>query len=169
MNNNKMNSMARIFIIIIVLSLFGCDKNGTEIDDKQILQIRREAVDTLIIGSNSFVIEAYLWRDFMPVSPENGQPMISINWLISTGLVDIPDNIKMVKQYVFYDELIWEANYENEEPAPSLPKHKMERISRNGPKWGPNIYVDVISQIYDFNTNKSYYIEQKEVYVGRTD
>lgn len=169
MNNNKMNSIARIFIIIIVLSLFGCDKNEAEIDAEQILQIRSEAVDTLVIGSNSFVLEAYLWRDFMPVSPKNGKPMIAINWLISTDSVDIPDNIKMVKQYVFYDELIWEANYENEAPAPSLPKYKMEHISRNGPKWGPKIYVDVISQIYDSNTDKSYYIERKEVYVERTN
>ena len=169
MGNNKMNSIAGIFIIIIVLSLFGCDKNGTEIDDEQILQIRSEAIDTLIIGANSFVLEAYLWRDFMPVSPKNGRPMVSINWLISTDSVDIPDNIKMVKQYVFYDELIWEVNYVNEVSAPSLPKYKMERISRNGPKWGPKIYVDVISQIYDSNTNKNYYIERKEVYVERTD
>jgi hypothetical protein len=138
-------------------------------DDDDFLQIREKAVDTLAIGSNSFVLEAYLWRDFMPVSPPNGQPMISINWLISTDLVRIPNNISMVKQYVFYNDEIWVSDYENEAPAPSLPEYKLERISRNGPKWGPHIYVDVISQIHDSQSNKDYYIKRKNVYVLRTD
>ncbi len=95
--------------------------------------------------------------------------MISINWLVCTNSIKIPDNISMVKQYVIYDDEIWETYYENEAPAPNLPVYKMERISRNGPKWGPKIYVDVISQIHDSNTNKDYYIERKNVYVERTD
>ena len=143
--------------------------HNDEIDAEQMLQIREKALDTLMIGSNSFVLDAYLWRDFMPISPENGQPMISINWLVSTDLAKIPDNISMVKQYVFFEDKIWIAEYENEAPAPSLPAYKLERISRNGPKWGPKIYVDVISNIYDSKTNKNYYIERKGVYVERTD
>jgi len=143
--------------------------DNSEIGKEQIRQIRAKAVDTLIIGSNSFVLDAYLWRDFQPISPANGQPMISINWLICTDLVKIPDNISMVKQYVIYNDEIWIADYENEKPAPSLPGHKMERISRNGPKWGPKIYVDVISQIHDSQSNKDYFVERKNVYVVRTD
>ena len=143
--------------------------DNSEIGKEQIRQIRAKAVDTLIIGSNSFVLDAYLWRDFQPISPANGQPMISINWLICTDLVKIPDNISMVKQYVIYNDEIWIADYENEKPAPSLPGHKMERISRNGPIWGPKIYVDVISQIHDSQSNKDYFVERKNVYVVRTD
>ena len=156
--------------VAIVLSLgmllaVSCKKKEQEKN----LQIKEKAVETLVIGSNSFKLDAYLWRDFMPISPANGKPMISINWLISTNLVKIPKNISMVKQYVFYGDEIWEAEYENEAPAPSLPDYKLERISRNGPKWGPEIYVDVISQIYDSKTNKNYYIKREGVYVGRTD
>ena len=147
--------------------------NGEQVycynDDENFLQIREKAVDTLTIGSNSFVLDAYLWRDFQPVTPPNGKPMISINWLINTNLVKIPDNISMVKQYVFYNDEIWVADYESEAPAPSLPEYKLERISRNGPKWGPDIYVDVISQIRDSQSNKDYYIKRENVYVLRTD
>jgi len=169
MDSKKMNSMARIFAILIVLSLSSCDKTNSEIDEKQILQIREDAVDALIIDSKSFILDAYLYRDFMPISPKNGQPMVSINWLISLDSVDIPDNISMVKQYVFYGDSIWVANYEDKAPTPDLPKYKMMRISINGPKWEPKVYVDVISQIYDSKTNKNYFIERKKVYVERTD
>ena len=157
----------KMFIIMVAFSLLGCNRD--EKSKVEILQIREKAVETLTIGSNSFVLDAYLWRDFMPVSPKNGQPMISINWLVCTNSIKIPDNISMVKQYVIYNDEVWEGNYENEAPTPSLPEYKLERISRNGPKWGPNIYVDVISQIRDSKTNKDYYIERKSVYVARTD
>ena len=162
--------------MVIMVALAGCTMdddlqgNGNGVlTEKPISQIKREAAETLTIGSNSFVLDAYLWRDFMPISPENGKPMISINWLICTELVKIPDNLSMVRQYVIYKDDIWIADYENEEPAPSLPEYKIERISRNGPTWGPDIYVDVISQIHDSKTNKDYYIVRKNVYIIRTN
>ncbi|NLJ82815.1 MAG: hypothetical protein GX330_06795 [Bacteroidales bacterium] len=157
----------RLFIIMVALSFLSCDREETS--RVEILQIRKKAVDTLKIDSNTFVLDAYLWRDFMPVSPENGQSMISINWLICIDSTKIPDNINMVKQYVIYNDEVWEANYENEAPEPSLPEYKMVKISRNGPKWGPKVYVDVISQIRNSKTNKDYYIERKNVYIERTD
>lgn len=138
-------------------------------DKELILQIKEKAVDTLTIGPNSFVLAAYLWRDFMPVSPPNGKPMISINWLISTDSVKIPYNISMERQYVIYEDKIWVADYENEAPTPSLPIFKLERVSRNGPKWEPRIYVDVISQIHDSESKKDYFIERENVYVIRSD
>ena len=133
-----------------------------------ILQLKTKAVDTLIIGSNSFVLDAYLWRDFQPVSPPNGQPMISINWLIDINSVRVPDNIRLVKQYVIYQDFIWVSDYESE-MRPDQPGYKIEEISRNGPEWGPKIYVDVISQVTDYNTNNVYYIKLKNVYIERTD
>lgn len=152
---------------MVTLSIIGC--NQVEMDRGEDVQIKEKAVETLSIGSNSFALEAYLWRDFQPMSPEDGKPMISINWIICTKSNKIPDNISMVKQFVIYENEIWEANYEDEAPAPSLPAFKIEGISRNGPKWGPGIYVDIISQIHDSKTNKDYYIELKHVYVNRTD
>ena len=163
-----MNNITKILtivgtIIIVAISFLNCDRVN---DKEQIEQLKGKTVETLIIGSNSFVLDAYLWRDGMPGNKQNG--MISINWLINTDSTMIPNNISMVKQYVIYKDKIWEATYENEEPTPSLPEYKMERVSRNGPKWDTWIYVDVISQIYDSQSNKDYYVEQKNVLVDRT-
>jgi len=173
----------RLFITMVVLSFFSCNcgdtDEGLKFDegpvygqmvkiDNEILQIRTKADETLTIGSNSFVLEAYLWRDFMPICPPNGKLMISINWLVSTESAKIPDNISMVKQYVFYKDSVWVSNYENVIPTPSLPENKKEGVSRNGPKWGPNIYVDIISQIHDSKTNQDYFIEQKNVLIHKT-
>jgi len=141
---------------------------NTDMDKAEISQIKKKAVETLVIGSNSFVLDAFLWRDFMPISPPNGTPMISINWLICTKSNKIPDNIDLVKQFVFFNDSVWVSDYEKE-TRPDQPEYKIEKISRNGPKWGPNINVDVISQIHDSKTNKDYYIMRKKVFVIRTD
>ena len=142
--------------------------NDIQLDKELIQQLKTKAVDTLKIEPNSFVLEAYLWRDFQPESPPNGQPMISINRLIDVNSVKTPDNISMVKQYVIYQDSIWISDYENE-MAPSQPEYKIEKVSRNGPEWGPKVYVDVISQIYDSNTDKTHYIALKNAFIERTD
>jgi len=53
MDRKKMNNTVRICITVIMLSLFSCNTNSSEVDDTQILQIKGEAVTTLIIDSKS--------------------------------------------------------------------------------------------------------------------
>lgn len=157
---------SRIFLFMIALSLFSCDSDSEKLNHEQILRVLKDAKQTQTIGVSSFQLEACIWRDFMPICPIDGKEMISINWLVSTDS-PIPDHINMVKQYVIYKGEIWEADYENE----SYPVHsnKLERISRNGPKWDTGIYVTVVSQIYDSKTKTTYYVKCDNVIVGRTD
>ena len=173
----------KLFIIIAALSLYSCNRediddsikineeplNGqvTKIDN-EVLQIKTKAVDTLTIGSNSFVLSTYLNRDFMPFCSPNGKRMISINWLISTDSVKIPVNIKMIKQYVIHGDSIWISNYLGGEQSSWPEYYKMRGASFNGPKWGPNIYVEVISHIHDFNTNQDYFIKHKDAYIRKS-
>jgi hypothetical protein len=168
--------MKRLILMIIsaliCAAVFTSCKDGQAIDPKaemnkeQIRQIKKKAVNTLTIGSNTLVLEAYLWRDFMPGNTQNG--LISINWLIDAKSVKIPNDINMVKQYVIYKDLVWIADYENETPTPDLPEYKKEKISRNGPEWETDIYVNVIAQIHDYRTNKDYYIKLENVKITHT-
>ncbi len=158
-----------VIILTGLIILISCEKgNNIRIDNELISELNSESYDTLIIESNRFVLDAYLWRDFMPISPPDGKPMISINWLIEVDSIEIPDNIDLIKQYVIYNDSIWISEYENES-GPTQPEYKIEKISREGPKWGPKIYVDVISKVRDSDTNNDYYIRIKNVYVVRTD
>jgi len=143
-------------------------KNGVRKDKNLIRQLNEKAVDTLVIGSNSFVLEAYLWYNSMPGNRRNANGMMSSNTLVCTDSVKIPDNIKMVKQFVIYKDSIWVSDYTNEEVPPTTPSEtgdRIERMSRGGPKWGTDITVDVISQMIDSKTNNVYYIRLKDVQV----
>lgn len=161
-----------ILIIVAVIAL-GCKHSSPKpeainSDEKLIFQLKTDAVDTLIIDSNSFVLEAYLWCNSQAIDSENGKVIIAINRLVETDSVKVPDNINLVKQYVIYKDSLWVSDYESE-TRPDQSEYKLEKVSRNGPKWGPRITVDVISQVYDSNTKKKYYIKRKNIFVEQVD
>ena len=132
-------------------------------------KIRASAVETLTIGSNNLVLEASLWRDFMPmIGSVNGRPLISVNRLVDVNSIEIPDNIGLVKQYVINGDLIWEAAYE-EQSAPEMPGNIIERVSRGGPEWETGISVDVIAEIYDSATRKTHYIKLENARIDRVE
>lgn len=158
-------------MLISLFLLVSCDEDispNVRLDKEFVLQLNTKATDTLVSGSGTYILDAYLWRNFMPASPVDGKPMISINWLINLDSVSIPDNISLIKQHVIYQDYVWTSGFTNESMS-YQPEYKIERISRGGPKWGPKIFVDVISQIHDSDTNEDYYIRIKNVYVERTD
>jgi hypothetical protein len=169
--------MHRIIFIAVTIMNLACEKSRIEDDqingnisiDKELIQeLNADAYDTLFLESGTFILDAYIWRDFQPISPPNGKPMFSINWLINIDSVKIPDNIDLIKQFVINTDSIWISDYLND-VRPNQPIYKIEKYSNGGPKWGPGINVDVVAQIYDSLYDKIYYLKCKNVYVSRTD
>lgn len=155
----------RILVLIVILVLLSCDKIVRE-DEGLIMELFNKSVDTLIIGENRFVLDAFLWRDFQPMSPQNGKPLISINRLVDVDSLDIPDNIDLKKQYVIHNNLIWIAEYTDEEHY--TPSNMLKRVSRNGPKWGPDEFVDIVTIVNDSHRNLNYYLRVEDVYINKT-
>jgi hypothetical protein len=158
------------FILIAISFLTGCKKDevsNIKADKELILELHNKAVDIITIDSHEYFIDAYLWRDFAPISPQNGNTLISINWLIRADSTAIPENIELKQQYVVYDDSLWIADYVNE--TRNTPEYIQEKISRNGPKWGPFVYVDVIAKITDIKTNRDFYLKRDKVFIIRTD
>ena len=150
--------------------LAGCEKDdlpNVKVDKDLIQELDSKVMKVATINSHDYFIDAYLWRDFMPMSPPNGNPLVSINWLISADSSAIPDNIKLEQQYVIYGDSIWIANYDN--VTHQTPEYKIEKVSIDGPKWGPFVHVDVIAKISDSNTKLDYYLKLKGAHILRTD
>lgn len=183
-NVNKHVTTKKLFIILVALSLYSCNRSDTDdsikIDeepmsgqvikiDDEIVQIRTKAVDILTIGSDSFVLNVELSRNFTPFCPPNGRRMYSFNRLVGMDSEKIPDNIDMVKQYVMHGDSVWIAGYQGGASHIGSPEcYKIEGVSNNGPKWGPEISVEVISQINDIQTNQDYYVRQRNAYIHKT-
>ena len=158
-------------IILIAISfLTGCKKDEVSniiVDKELILELDNNAAGVITIDSHDYFIDVYLWRDFQPISPPNGKNLISINWLIRADSSAIPDNIELKQQYVVYGDSLWIADYENE--THQIPEYKQKKVSRNGPKWGPLVYVDVIAKVTDSKTNRDFYLKRDKVFIIRTD
>lgn len=160
------------FLIILIFTL-NCSSNGIgnediRVDPELIKELRSSSSETLQIESNYFTLDAYLWRDFMPSSPPNGRPMISVNKLIETNSDTIPDHIDLIKQYVIHGNSIWVTDYEDEKRNSNSP-HIIERVSRDGPKWDTGISVDVVTKVYDSKTGENHFLILKNVTINRTD
>jgi hypothetical protein len=162
--------IGRSITLISFMLLNSCEKDGFNNirEDKELIQdLNSKATTTLTIDSRGYFLNAFLWRDFMPISPPNGKPLIALNWLINSDSIDIPENIVMKKQYVIYNDSVWIADYE-ENRSPTSPLYRLEKMSINGPKWGPGVHVDVISKILDTKTNHDYYLKCNQVMIGAT-
>ena len=153
----------RVLIIIVLISR--CDIFGP----KTTIETLLSTPEQIEIEGRMYILETYLWRDFMPISPPDGKPLIAIIWVTAIDSLRFPSSIEATKLWVISGEEIWETKFSDEE-RPQLPhrEHQLEKVARNGPKWGPGIYVDVVVRIIDESRN-FYLLRASNQYISRTD
>lgn len=151
----------------IVFGLCSCEKDkieGKTKNDTEFAQELRESPETISIGNNTLVLTTYLWRDFMPISEENGSKMMCINKLTEVNNVPILSTIELKKQYVIKGNEVWTAEYNEIKNSTDF---ILEGIVRDGPKWGPNIEVDVVCEFE--NSGTTHRILARSQLINRTE
>jgi len=124
--------------------------------------------DTLNIENQSVVLTTYLWRDFQPISPPNGKPLIALVYIETPDSSNLPSSMNSNAIYIVYNNQVWKSFFSTEErPPDEMKPFRITKIARDGPKWGPNVYVDVIVRIKV--GEKVYLLRAGEQYIGRTD
>jgi hypothetical protein len=102
------------------------------------------------IAGSELRLETYLWRDFMPIAPPDGQPLIAVLRIRTTDGSPFPAGIKAEQVSILKGADVWTAPVKQEHP--STEPGVLEVVARNGPKWGPGINVDVVVQLRDSNS-----------------
>lgn len=164
-----MRNLVSLVSFIFLLSS-GCteeEQPDFRIDKAKINELLSLSTEQITINETTLALHAYLWRDFMPISPPDGKNLISINWLVDVDSVAIPSNIILSEQYVINGDSLWAASYTNE--IRETESYIIERVSREGPKWEPNIEVIVIAKVVDLNTNREYLLIRENQQILRTD
>ncbi|MEO9803896.1 MAG: hypothetical protein ABJF04_11635 [Reichenbachiella sp.] len=163
--------MIKILILLMTLPfIISCSQ-----DDSDSLGGNQNKIDELLIKSSNQInvddhileLHAAIWRDFMPVSPPDGKNLISVNWLVNTDSTNMPSDIALVKQFVIHEDDIWIADYSSE--SSETADYLVERISRNGPKWGPDVAVTVIAEVKCLKDDTFYYVRLDNQNIERTD
>lgn len=163
MQNSFISLLSLIFFIV------SCDQ-----DDSENFENHPSTIDELLIKSSDQVnidghtleLHTALWRDFMPVSPVDGKNLISINYLVNTDSTRIPSYITLTRQFVIYGDKLWESDYSEESSGTA--DYLIERISRNGPKWGPDVEVTVLAEVKCLKHDTFYYVRSDDQNIGKT-
>jgi hypothetical protein len=79
----------------------------------------------------------------MPVSPPDGKPLVALVQVLEQNGQPIAPDLKLEYLWVINGSEIWGTPFSDEETA-SPRQGELNAIARNGPKWGPQIQVDVV-------------------------
>ncbi|NNF04951.1 MAG: hypothetical protein HKN17_10855, partial [Rhodothermales bacterium] len=143
----------RLLILMPALWLAGCslfDGRGGDRIDTPSLETLRAAPLSVTVDGTDLVLRTAMWRDFMPVSPPDGRGLIAIFYVATIDSSDIPARLTATAGFVVNGDDVWATEFTGETPAPSENKpFQLVEFARNGPKFGPDIYVDAVVRLED--------------------
>jgi len=133
-----------VCILASSLLLSGCaggtDQNG--IPDLSLADLAA-APARLEHAGQSYRLETYLWRDFMPMSPPGGKGLTATVRLVEVDSQPIAEGTSLDFLWVIHGEEVWATPF-SDEARPSGPADRQEAVARDGPLWEPNSEVDVV-------------------------
>ncbi len=127
------------------------------------------APDTVTINKTKLILETYLWRDFMPISPPDGKPLRAVIKILPVNSETLPKNIIADKLWIIHKKEIWEESLPVKKSESSdEPLSKLEKVASGGPKWEPGDSVTVVVQLKD-GSGKAYLLKADNQMIHRTD
>ncbi len=140
------------------LSWTGCDTTASSTDAVSspaytLIDVTRDLLDapeTVELDGETLAISAYLYRDFMPVaSPDgsegnyDGSPLMAMATVSTTSGAALPAGLRAPSLWVVQSGQAWFDD------SPELESGAGQLLvgGRNGPKWGPDSFVDVVVEL----------------------
>ena len=125
------------------------------------------APERIEIENRQYILESYLYRDFMPISPPDGKNLIASVKVTATDLQEFPSSINANRLWVIKSpEEIWETAFTNETHTPPY-DYQLEKVARDGPMWEPNSQVDIVVEI--LHEGNTYLLKASNQTIYRTD
>jgi hypothetical protein len=118
------------------------------------------------MGGATVRISTFLWRDFMPMCPPGGRPLIAAVTVTADPPSPVLPSIEAVRLVLAYGSRLWITRVV-EEHASMRNDSRFQVIAREGPKWGPDVLVDAILEIRG-GDGHSYLIRAAEQLISRT-
>lgn len=161
--------MKTLIALLWIGTVPGCADLGNEVPLEEPISRLLAAPDTVVVEGRRLFLTTYMWRDFMPISPTGGKPLIAIAYVTATDTAQMPATISADAIWLLQDSLLWKGTFTSETVSSGEAwPNRLVRIARNGPTWGPHVFVDVIVRIFDGQKN-SYLLRAPHQWIGRTD
>lgn len=113
-------------------------------------------------NGSELLLETYLWRDFMPISPPDGKPLIGSLKIISHPKTQL-EKIKINEVWLVNGNNIWSTK------SVEIRQYGLdyEVIVRDGPYWKPGIRVGVMMELKD-QSGLKYLIKAENQLIRKT-
>jgi hypothetical protein len=165
---NQLIIIALNFALMLILS--GCSEvvidisKPPDIPTEQLLG----SPDTILVEGRKLWLSTFMWRDFMPISPPDGKPLIAIMMINAVDTIPLQATITSDAVWIVYNNQVWSSWTATDTVAPYSP-NTIVKIARDGPKWGPCLNcVNVIVRVFDSNGNK-YLLRAPDQSIYRTE
>ena len=165
-------------LITVAVTLIQCPMRD-EHRPVSVKDLRNVATEVVLEG-RLLTLSTYPWRDFMPgtLSGPDGSPMMVALKVATTDKKPFPSGVRMERAWIAFGEQVRETS-KLRDPLNSPPNEKdswikcsdtpvCETTARNGPKWGPGVFVDVVVRLID-KEGRHYLLRAPKQYVQRTD
>jgi len=157
-----------LFVFSLLLSVFLCFAASVGAGENMSTDELPSAPEEIDIGNRSYVLDVFLWRDFMPFCPPNGRPLIASISISTTDSSEFPKSIDADHIWIVNGSDVWESGFSSEERARHSSRSHLEKIARGGPKWDTGINVDVVVRVTDGSDN-IYMIKVSDQPINRTE
>ena len=141
---------ARLAWVLIAALLCACRDPADVASDWPPSSVPRDVLlavpEQVDIDGRPYVLEAELWRDFMPVSPPDGRPLAAVMYVGATDLQDADRELDVDRVYVVFGGDAREAPVADQDVY-QAPPYRIRRIAHGGPKWPTDSVVDVIVRV----------------------
>jgi hypothetical protein len=117
------------------------------------------APERVEIGGREYTLTANAWRDFQPVAPPDGEPLIVAVRVSAAEPIPTPADLSIDHVWVLNGKEQWSAKPDG--------RASSEAAIRGGPKWGPGIKVDVVARLK--RGKQTWLVRAAGVEIRRTD
>jgi hypothetical protein len=150
----------KAMLIFGSLSLFSCEKPDITDDPVLAEKLLTNSVDTILIDSHKYFLETELSRNLMPGGPiPTKRKLVAFISLVNTDSLSISGNISITKLYIIKGTSIW-TSIPHEPSSSNIPDYKLSRVSTDGPEWETDIYVDVVAEVFNNQTEQRILIKK---------
>ena len=95
------------------------------------------APQALALSDREYRLDTYLWRDFMPIAPPEGDPLRATVTLVVVDGLPVPPDTKLLYLWVVNGDSVWATKLTSRVGGSG-------GFAGDGPMWDPNISVDAI-------------------------
>ncbi len=155
-------SLLIVFLFWVIVS--GCGIGGLSGPSIPLSDLL-SAPEKVVIDGREYDLDAFLWRDFMPISPPDGHLLAAVITVTATDSLELPPGLDANRLWVIDGNKVWETEFSDWRNRPR--PYQLKKSVGGGPKWGPEIFVDVVVRLVQ--GDRTYLIKAPDQRIGRTD